>query len=308
MNSGVSDYFIFGRASAAATSTFISVASKDGIARSNYAFTAGEYADIGNIERFGVQRAFLYFDTSAVSGQITGAKLKIYGYDFTGGRCSNVGMLDIKPCSFSPLSVSDFSSCINNPTIATASLSSRYAAVSIPAAYITQGSATQFLLKSKDESCTTGRRANFARICMDGGTRWGCRNNEKPVLEVTYAAATPDGPSCSDSIQNNGETGVDCGDPCPACAGNDFNVIVMGWDGVQRDHFFECYNKELPECQNGLPNIKELSNDKIFNITVTDGATDTKSGWVQILTGYNASVTGVYSNYDYHPISAGYTK
>jgi len=86
-----------------------------------------------------------------------------------------------------------------------------------------------------------------------------------------------------------------------------FNYIVVGWDGVQRDHFKSCYNKELPECSDGLPNIKELSDDKIYNLTVTNGATATKPGWAQILTGYNAEISGVLTNSEYQPIPEGYT-
>lgn len=86
-----------------------------------------------------------------------------------------------------------------------------------------------------------------------------------------------------------------------------FNIIVIGWDAVQRDHFFQCYNKQLPECPNGLPNIKKLSGGKIFNSTITDGATETKPGWAQILTGYNAKITGVINNGMYHPIPENYT-
>ena len=57
-----------------------------------------------------------------------------------------------------------------------------------------------------------------------------------------------------------------------------YNIIIIGWDGVQRDHFFECYHKQLSECSEGLPNIKKLSEGNIFNLTITDGATNTKAG------------------------------
>lgn len=86
-----------------------------------------------------------------------------------------------------------------------------------------------------------------------------------------------------------------------------FNTIIIGWDGVQRDHFWECYNKELPECPNGLPNIKELSQDVIFNNTITNGGTSTKPGWAQILSGYNAEVTGIYSNTIFQPLPKGFS-
>jgi hypothetical protein len=87
----------------------------------------------------------------------------------------------------------------------------------------------------------------------------------------------------------------------------EFNVLVIGWDGVQRDHFYECYNQELSECPDGLPNLKELSNNNIFNMTITNGATDTKAGWAQILTGLNAEKTGVYDNNYFQAIPEGYS-
>ncbi|MBS3072398.1 alkaline phosphatase family protein [Candidatus Pacearchaeota archaeon] len=86
-----------------------------------------------------------------------------------------------------------------------------------------------------------------------------------------------------------------------------FNVLVIGWDGTQRDHFWECYNKKLPGCENGLPNLKRLSKGKIFNTTITNGVTATKPGWAQILSGYDAEITGVYSNENFTAIPEGYT-
>lgn len=86
-----------------------------------------------------------------------------------------------------------------------------------------------------------------------------------------------------------------------------FNTIIIGWDGVQRDHFWECYNKELAECPDGLPNIKKLSGDVIFNNTTTNGHTDTKAGWAQILSGYSAKVTQIYSNSSFKPLPEGYS-
>ncbi|OGD62312.1 hypothetical protein A2215_03705 [Candidatus Berkelbacteria bacterium RIFOXYA2_FULL_43_10] len=89
--------------------------------------------------------------------------------------------------------------------------------------------------------------------------------------------------------------------------GDKFNTIIIGWDGVQRDHFLECYNEILPECPNGLTNIKNLSSDNIYNLTITNGATSTKPGWVQILTGYNSEVSGTKTNDNYSPIPSGYS-
>jgi hypothetical protein len=81
------------------------------------------------------------------------------------------------------------------------------------------------------------------------------------------------------------------------------NVILIGWDGVQRNHLFELLNRQL------LPNLKSfINNGSIVNATLTDHRTDTKSGWTQILTGYRWWRTGVYNNaYWFHSIPAGYT-
>lgn len=48
---------------------------------------------------------------------------------------------------------------------------------------------------------------------------WHCNYHNGRALMgcLTWLAGAP---SCSDGIQNQGETGVDCGGPCPACASN----------------------------------------------------------------------------------------
>ncbi len=81
------------------------------------------------------------------------------------------------------------------------------------------------------------------------------------------------------------------------------NVILIGWDGVQRNHLFELLNAGR------LPNLKSFINaGTIVNVTVSDHRTDTKSGWTQILTGYRWWRTGVYNNgYWFHSIPLGYT-
>jgi hypothetical protein len=81
------------------------------------------------------------------------------------------------------------------------------------------------------------------------------------------------------------------------------NVILIGWDGVQRNHLFELLNRSL------LPNLMAFVNEgTIENITVMDHRTDTKAGWTQILTGYKWWRTGVFNNaYWFHSIPAGYT-
>jgi hypothetical protein len=81
------------------------------------------------------------------------------------------------------------------------------------------------------------------------------------------------------------------------------NVILIGWDGVQRNHLYELLNRNL------VPNLASFaSQGSLVNITVTDHGTDTKAGWTQILTGYRWFRTGVYSNvYWFNSIPAGYT-
>ena len=80
------------------------------------------------------------------------------------------------------------------------------------------------------------------------------------------------------------------------------NVILIGWDGAQRDHVKEMIARDE------LPNLVTLSEEGAFvAIDVVTGATDTKAGWTQILTGYAPEKSGVYSNRKYQPIPVGYT-
>lgn len=80
------------------------------------------------------------------------------------------------------------------------------------------------------------------------------------------------------------------------------NVILMGWDGCHRDHV----KALLKEAK--LPNTAALiAEGKLVDVTVTSGATDTKAGWSQILTGYRPEITGVYNNGRYRDIPAGYS-
>jgi hypothetical protein len=81
------------------------------------------------------------------------------------------------------------------------------------------------------------------------------------------------------------------------------NVVVIGWDGVQREHLFELLNRAM------LPNLQALiDRGSMVNVTVSDHRTDTKSGWTQILTGYRWYRTGVYSNWIwFNSIPKGYT-
>jgi hypothetical protein len=79
------------------------------------------------------------------------------------------------------------------------------------------------------------------------------------------------------------------------------NIVLIGWDGAQRNHVKECLAKKE------LPNLEKLSSKG--NLVAIDiyRITDTKSGWSQILTGYEPEITGVFSNGRYEPIPRGYS-
>jgi len=78
------------------------------------------------------------------------------------------------------------------------------------------------------------------------------------------------------------------------------NIILFGWDGAQRAHVHECLER------GELPALKKLSEEgALVNIDVVTGATDTKAGWTQILTGYHPEVTGVYNNGRFRDVPEG---
>ena len=80
------------------------------------------------------------------------------------------------------------------------------------------------------------------------------------------------------------------------------NVILIGWDGAQRNHVKEML------ARNELPVLAALAKDgAMVDVDVVTGATDTKAGWTQILTGYRPKTTGVFSNRRFQPIPVGYT-
>jgi len=68
------------------------------------------------------------------------------------------------------------------------------------------------------------------------------------------------------------------------------NIILIGWDAAQRNHMKECLDR------GELPNIKKLSSEGTLVAIDILRVTDTKSGWSQILTGYEPEITGVFSN------------
>jgi hypothetical protein len=79
------------------------------------------------------------------------------------------------------------------------------------------------------------------------------------------------------------------------------NVILVGWDGAQRNHIKECIAK------GELPTLVALAKEGALVEIDVMRITDTKAGWTQILTGYNPELTGVFSNADFQPIPEGLT-
>ncbi len=79
------------------------------------------------------------------------------------------------------------------------------------------------------------------------------------------------------------------------------NIVLIGWDGAQRNHVKESLIK------GELPNLKNLSLEGRLVAIDISRRTDTKAGWAQILTGYEPEVTGVFSNKNYGPIPVGFT-
>jgi len=79
------------------------------------------------------------------------------------------------------------------------------------------------------------------------------------------------------------------------------NIILIGWDGAQRNHVRECLER------GELPHLKKLASEGALVAIDILRTTDTKAGWTQILTGYEPEVTGVFSNRRYRPIPKGYT-
>jgi hypothetical protein len=79
------------------------------------------------------------------------------------------------------------------------------------------------------------------------------------------------------------------------------NIILIGWDGAQRDHLNQCLE------QKQLPVLKRLITEGSYVEIEIYGTTDTKAGWSQILTGYDPAITGIYSNSSFSSIPAGYS-
>lgn len=83
---------------------------------------------------------------------------------------------------------------------------------------------------------------------------------------------------------------------------NEFkNIILIGWDGTQRDRLKEKLKEEK------LPNLKRIIQEgSLIDVDVTTGDTSTKAGFAEILTGYSCRIASVYNNREkYKPIPRG---
>ncbi len=86
-----------------------------------------------------------------------------------------------------------------------------------------------------------------------------------------------------------------------AAGRNPARVILIGWDGAQREHVREALGR------GELPALRSLIDDGVYEDIDVTGTTDTKAGWAEILTGYGPEVTGVFSNDRFNAIPEGDT-
>jgi hypothetical protein len=94
--------------------------------------------------------------------------------------------------------------------------------------------------------------ANLSYICNRSGV------STVTWTTVNCSSGLPSCPTCTDGIQNQGETGVDCGGPCPACTGSCFDGIQNGLEtGV--DCGGTC--PACPTCFDGIRNQGETGVD-----------------------------------------------
>lgn len=90
---------------------------------------------------------------------------------------------------------------------------------------------------------------------------------------------------------------------------DNFNVMIIGWDGAQYDFTAQCLKKEQPFCKDGLPGIEQLTENgkRLFVNVTSSGATRTVAAWPQIMTGYRAEYTGITDTRVYKALPKGAT-
>ena len=88
----------------------------------------------------------------------------------------------------------------------------------------------------------------------------------------------------------------------PASPPRQRSAILISWDGALREHVNDCLKR------NQMPNLAQLTKEgRMVDIEVSGHITDTRAGHAQMLTGYDASLTGVFSNTRFQPIPRGYS-
>ena len=168
---------------------------------------------------------------------------------------------------------------------------------------------TQNLSQFNGANITTSGIARFlGSIYMFEDFWLQAQNNQSVRIPVAIRFAGIPKPSEGDLIEVNGTitfNSLEGGFLYLNASGveNLKNVLLIGWDGAQRNHLFELLNRGL------LPNLQSLINEGVMkNVTVSDHRTDTRPGWTQTLTGYWWWRPRVYSNvFWFNAIPAGYT-
>jgi len=79
-----------------------------------------------------------------------------------------------------------------------------------------------------------------------------CTNNCGTVEQGTKSCTTPPTPTCSDGIQNQGETGIDCGGPCTACTTPPPTTPPSYCSFTEKFNWIEIVDDD---CTNGLYNL-----------------------------------------------------
>jgi hypothetical protein len=80
------------------------------------------------------------------------------------------------------------------------------------------------------------------------------------------------------------------------------SAILISWDGALREHINDCLKR------NQMPSLAQMIREgRMVDIEVSGHITDTKAGHAQMLTGYDANLTGVFSNTRFQPIPRGYS-
>lgn len=106
-----------------------------------------------------------------------------------------------------------------------------------------------FTVPANASSGTTRMRVSMKY----GGYPATCGSFTYGEVEDYGIAISGGGPSCNDGIQNQGEEGVDCGGPCPACPTCDDGIQNQGEEGV------DCGGPCAPceTCSDGIQNQGE---------------------------------------------------